>query len=68
MNPQSAAPVVPLLSGREWKPAYETEDGDRVELFCDRLRPCFAQFASGDLANFPCGLPRRPSRASRPDL
>jgi hypothetical protein len=28
-----AAESVPLLSGREWKPVYETEDGDLAELF-----------------------------------
>jgi len=33
MNPPSVAPAAPLLTAREWKPAYETEDGDLVELF-----------------------------------
>src|ERR1035437_9423107 len=40
MNPQSAAAVAPLLSGREWKPAYETEDGDLVELFYNPALAC----------------------------
>jgi hypothetical protein len=39
MNPPSAAAVAPLLSGREWKPAYETEDGDLVELFYNPHSP-----------------------------
>jgi hypothetical protein len=33
MTPETAPAVPPLLTGREWKPAYETEDGDLVELF-----------------------------------
>ena len=40
MNPQPAAAGVPLLSGREWKPAYETEDGDLVELFYNPALAC----------------------------
>jgi len=40
MNLQSAAAVVPLLSNREWKPAYETENGDLVELFYNPALAC----------------------------
>ena len=40
MKPPSAATVAPLLSGREWKPAYETEDGDLVELFYNPALAC----------------------------
>ena len=40
MNPQPAAAGVPLLSGREWKPAYETENGDLVELFYNPALAC----------------------------
>jgi hypothetical protein len=40
MNPLSGAAVAPLLSGREWKPAYETEDGDLVELFYNPALAC----------------------------
>src|SRR5450759_4069425 len=40
MNPPSAAAVVPLLSNREWKPAYETENGDLVELFYNPALAC----------------------------
>lgn len=35
-----AAESVPLLSGREWKPAYETEDGDLIELFYNPALAC----------------------------
>jgi hypothetical protein len=30
----------PVLTGREWKPAYETEDGDLVELFYNPALAC----------------------------
>jgi len=40
MNPPSVAPAAPLLTGREWKPAYETEDGDLVELFYNPALAC----------------------------
>jgi hypothetical protein len=35
-----AVESVPLLSGREWKPAYETEDGDLIELFYNPALAC----------------------------
>jgi hypothetical protein len=30
----------PVLTGREWKPAYETEDGDLVKLFYNPALAC----------------------------
>jgi hypothetical protein len=43
MNPPSAAGV-PLLSGREWKPAYEIEDGNLVELFHNPALACATSY------------------------
>jgi hypothetical protein len=34
----------PVLTGREWKPAYETEDGDLVELFYNPALACATSY------------------------
>jgi hypothetical protein len=44
MTPKPGAPKPPLLTGREWKPAYETEDGDLIELFYNPALACARRY------------------------